>query len=549
MRSANLVTKMKIIIPITIALIILLGCNKDDDLPTTEIIETIDPTPDPTVINYTSNRSSNLNVVYFIPNDKDTLNDYQRRLSGIMLHAQEWYKKEMNSYGFGEKTFGLLVDEKDAQRIKIIVINGQNNANYYPYEGGGAKANIEIEKYFNDNPNETTSAHTVVFMPSREGDHGWDAGGVPFYGIGRWCYVLDYLNFDMNTWRDGTQEGSTNWIGGTIHEIGHALNLPHNQHKADDGWIAMMAWGNHEYNDDPENVHLTKASAVILNNNQVFNDQPASNFYAEIPSHTIKSLRIYADDTNLYVKSKFDVSIGINGVNIYNDPKTSIDDSNYNAVSWATANIINNDSISVVMPLSGINQEYKQYPFELSIRFCHTNGNFSYESFQYEFVNNKPDIDIDIFSIEEVDKTNWTITGASSEETSGEGAGNGHAEHAIDSNSETFWHSQWQSSQPSYPHSFTINLNVDQIIKGFTFYNRTNKYNGRPNNITIETSTDGSTFENLGDFTLEDGSARQSIELTTPITIQYFKVTITSGYDDNSGENVFFTHLAEVGLY
>ena len=36
---------------------------------------------------------------------------------------------------------------------------------------------------------------------------------------------------------------------------------------------------------------------------------------------------------------------------------------------------------------------------------------------------------------------------------------------------------------------------------------------------------------------------------SAPITIQYFKVTITSGYDDNSGEDVFFTHLAEVGIY
>ena len=107
-------------------------------------------------------------------------------------------------------------------------------------------------------------------MPSRTGDNGWNAGGVPFYGIGKWCYVLDYKNFDMQTWLDGSQEGSSNWIGGTIHEIGHALNLPHNQHKVTDGWIAMMAWGNHEYTNNPENVHLTKASAAILNNNQIF---------------------------------------------------------------------------------------------------------------------------------------------------------------------------------------------------------------------------------------------------------------------------------------
>ena len=162
---------------------------------------------------------------------------------------------------------------------------------------------------------------------------------------------------------------------------------------------------------------------------------------------------------------------------------------------------------------------------------------------------NESDFIIDKIEIKEYQINNWTITESSSEEISGEGVNNGHANHAIDLNSETYWHSAWSDSQPSYPHSFTLNLNADQIIKGFTFLHRAAKYNGRPKDITIETSTDGVNFESLGDFTLGDVTAKQLIELTSPITIQYFKITITSGYDDNSGEDVFFTHLAEVGVY
>ena len=64
-------------------------------------------------------------MVYFIPSDKDTLENYQKRISGIILHTQAWFKKEMDRNGFGEKTFGLLVDDKNAQNVKIIVINGQ----------------------------------------------------------------------------------------------------------------------------------------------------------------------------------------------------------------------------------------------------------------------------------------------------------------------------------------------------------------------------------------------------------------------------------------
>jgi len=165
--------------------------------------------------------------------------------------------------------------------------------------------------------------------------------------------------------------------------------------------------------------------------------------------------------------------------------------------------------------------------------------------------NNKSESDLIIDKIEiiEYKTNNWTITESSSEEATGEGADNGHAKHAIDSNSETFWHSAWDASEPNYPHSFTVNINVDQIIKGFTFLHRKAKYNGRPKDITIETSIDGVNFEKSGDYTLGDGTAIQLIELKTPKTIQYFKVIIRSGYNDNSEEEVFFTYLAEVGVY
>ena len=146
-------------------------------------VDLIDPEPIP--INYVSSHATNLNVVYFIPTDKVPLANYQKRISGIMLHTQKWYKKEMNSYGFGEKTLGLFVDDKNAESIKITIVNGKNNSNNYPYDVRGAKAGEEISAYFSSKPNESSSDHTVVFIPSRTGENGWDAGGVPFYGIGR----------------------------------------------------------------------------------------------------------------------------------------------------------------------------------------------------------------------------------------------------------------------------------------------------------------------------------------------------------------------------
>src|SRR5690606_23754513 len=52
----------------------------------------------------------------------------------------------------------------------------------------------------------------------------------------------------------------------------------------------------------------------------------------------------------------------------------------------------------------------------------------------------------------EMVRSKWTISWFSSEEAEGEGAHNGRAVHAIGNNLETFWHTQWQGTQPGRPH-------------------------------------------------------------------------------------------------
>lgn len=539
--------KLLVIISLVITSTLLYtSCNKSED----PIDKIIDENPDDGLLlgDYISDYPNNLNVVYFVPSDSEPLADYHRRISGIMLHMQDWYKKEMEFNGFGKKTFGLEVNEKDANYVRITVVNGEKGKLSYPYEGGGSKAGAEIDAYFAAHPDEKASDHTIVFMPSIEGEHGWDAGGVPFYGMGRSCYVLDYKYFDISTWMDGTDEGKSNWIGGTIHELGHGLNLPHNQHLATDGWVSMMSWGNHDYNYTPNNIHLTKASAAILNNCQVFTKDASKVFYDVYPSHTIKSFRIYADETNLYLRCKFTADNPVNAVIAFNDPKTSADDSNYNAISWCTTNVINGDSIALVMPLDGINSEYKNNPFDLNIRFCHENGDFSYDSFKYSFKNGKPDIDIDIKEILKKDNSNWAVAGFSSEEASGEGSDNGRVIHAIDNNTSTFWHSEWSGAQPDYPHYFVIDMSQEETLNGLSFIHRNNKYNGRPKGITIETSSDNASWTVQGNYTLSDQSLEQTIELPQAIACRYFKVTIKTGYDEG-GEIIHFTHLAEIGAF
>ncbi|MGL5682955.1 MAG: fibronectin type III domain-containing protein [Marinifilaceae bacterium] len=57
----------------------------------------------------------------------------------------------------------------------------------------------------------------------------------------------------------------------------------------------------------------------------------------------------------------------------------------------------------------------------------------------------------------------WEVVDFSSEERSGEGAGQGHAEFAIDEDDSKFWHSKWTNGGSSIPHYIVIDFK--QLIK------------------------------------------------------------------------------------
>ncbi len=94
------------------------GCKKMETAKvttTTKAVSTVDST-------YTSDHQYNLNVVYFVPTNNPALPDYERRLSDILLKGQKFYGDNMQTNGYGYKTFGLLTNStKD--HIKITLLN------------------------------------------------------------------------------------------------------------------------------------------------------------------------------------------------------------------------------------------------------------------------------------------------------------------------------------------------------------------------------------------------------------------------------------------
>jgi hypothetical protein len=158
------------------------------------------------------------------------------------------------------------------------------------------------------------------------------------------------------------------------------------------------------------------------------------------------------------------------------------------------------------------------------------------------------------------DRSQWTIAGFSSEEANGEGAGNGHAIHAIDDDDGTFWHSQWQGGEPQPPHWITIDMHESKLVHGILIDPR-NHWQGQPAEIRIEISEDNVTWQDGGTIPESDLMANQfgsdgdlqhqPYKRFLPFmrTGRYIKVTVVKTMPDWNNADAgrpWSTHIAEI---
>lgn len=280
-----------------------------------------------------------LNVVYFLGSDTEPVPDYERRLSELLLYLQQFYGREMQRHGYGARSFGL--DIKSLGRVNIIEYKAKNPAAHYPYEnGGGWKAAQELDEFFKANPDRKKSQHTLVIMPTwNDEKNGPDnPGGVPFYGMGRNCFALDYPAFDIKHLGQKTREGQllTKWYGGLAHELGHGLNLPHNHQTASDGkkyGTALMGAGNYTFGTSP--TFLTPASCALLDACEVFSVTPAQKFYEGRPEVEIKDTAISFKGDQILISGSYKSPQTVKALNVYvQDPPYAVNQ-DYDAVSFS----------------------------------------------------------------------------------------------------------------------------------------------------------------------------------------------------------------------
>lgn len=132
----------------------------------------------------------------------------------------------------------------------------------------------------------------------------------------------------------------------------------------------------------------------------------------------------------------------------------------------------------------------------------------------------------------QIDRTNWTVEGFSSEEPKEATWGppiQGLVTAALDGDLGTFWHSAWDQSQPPYPHYFTIDMKKKVRLMAMECFRRQGNGNGQTE-YKIYTSNDGLNFTDQGTFAfnsqINDG---QVVTLVNLPEARYFKYEATKG--------------------
>lgn len=538
---------MKKLVAVALLLVTVSACSKSG---VTSSPPTPPPPPAPAARvsgantgNFKSDRPNNLNLIYFVPSDADTIKGYIQRLSTLLLYDRNWMQYEMQRNGYGNKTFGLLADAATSL-IKVITVYGTQPKSSYPYSGGGTPMQQEISNYFAAHPADKTSEHTLVITPAYSYDANGEPGGPPFYGLGKWCFALDYADFDIKYLGQTNTLGNrmTKWFGGMTHELGHGLNLPHNHAKVSEMTTlgtTLMGAGNYTFGQKP--TFLSAADAAVLNVNQAFNTD-ALTYYGKATAAVTRIKAVYdAAKDAIVVSGKFTADVLVTDVLYFNDPNVNNEgtgvNKDYNAIAW-TAKPIGTDSFYAEMKLNDLEHKEDNIPYELKVKLVHQNGSVTETIYSYTFLNAQPVLNFS--TRDELGKQGWSITSVSSEETSAE---NGRAINLIDGSGSTYWHSRWSANATVYPHEVVVDMGAVKSVRGFSVTQRSG-LSRSVKDLELLTSTDGVNFVSVSSYVLANSNGPQYFDFSSAKSFRYFKIIARSAWDGQQ-----FAALAEAGMY
>ena len=337
-----------------------------------------------------------LRVCYFIPKGRDGAKDYLARTQATMLDFQAWFSSEMKRNGYPGKTLRLHLDK--AGKVIVHIVRGQRTAEKYTYKDGAAmrkECEAVLRKAGITDRDETLLIiQDMMHEPTPEAF----TQKAPYYGGGSfrrgtaWCTdcrvfsIANLLTSGPKTWyqRRAMPRGQYNstMIGGMLHELGHALQLPHNRESAAEAralGTALMGAGNYTYGRERwtkgprKGSFLTFASATRLASHPLFTGS-AKDREIDPTAQIETSFDHPAGKRTLTVRGQVkSANVPAYAVVLYNDIAGSGD---YDSLT--TVGALDKDGrFSLVV------KDIRDGRYELRVTFCHANGGVSHQKMKY----------------------------------------------------------------------------------------------------------------------------------------------------------------------
>ncbi|MBQ6209602.1 MAG: discoidin domain-containing protein [Prevotella sp.] len=128
---------------------------------------------------------------------------------------------------------------------------------------------------------------------------------------------------------------------------------------------------------------------------------------------------------------------------------------------------------------------------------------------------------------ERIDHIPVTVSFASSVES-----GEGDAEHLVDGNPNTYWHTMWSVTVANYPHWVDFDCGGMKTLKGFAYLPRQDSRNGNIKEYTIQVSNDGKTWsEIIHKGTFENNQKEKRVLFEKPVKTRFLRFNALSSQD------------------
>lgn len=497
-----------------------------------------------------------LNVVFFKPSDYNLTQDIINNISDMTLYIQQWYQVQMELNGYGKKTFGLVTNQFG--KVRVHVIEDSNSSSYYfnketadPYSTL-PELKAKIDNYFNSHPGYKAGSHTLVLSNEET--------LIRFVGSGQYAFArsTDFELSSTGKYIESLELMNTDRLGGIMHELGHALNLPHNCQRASDlPGVALMSFGNHTYEDGgEEKVFLTASSTAILDVCEAFNKTTNGVQYYTSSEMKIESFTLQKDVSNKLIHAQGILHSDIPATSLYighDGAPFGGANNNYDEITFTVKLMSLSDnkySFDLNMPYSdlfnGYKDEYKDNMM-LSIYAIAANGikNTLYQyNYTIDLSTQTPNDDI-IKVFEQFEFNNRSIWEISANSTSPNAART--ATTMLDGDISSYWHSNYPYNiATDGPHEITIDMKAVNTFKGIYLYSNRSGSNFRPKHISVQTSNDGTNYTEVKEHTIDDinNAIEVRVDFDSDVTASYFKILVDAVYmSTGTEENLIFNEI------